>query len=346
MRIRFLLLALPALITACGDKTNGPVRLDFIGTAALVSGNRLANPNDTLSTRAYAVGNDNRLKRLLITVKYEPTKNPIVYPLPLTAYDPTDTPDDEELVYLDSLITPVETGAANAPRGGEYVFQNRFTARSTSGTELWRYTVTDATGQSASRAYRLTVRNPDSTAVFHSYTALIRPVPSTVTTPDSVRLPAQARARVFLNLRSGLLLPKYALVNQDASVQANQQLIDLICAANSTAISLNTPTNNSVVNLSLQAWPPANRRATELRRTAFTITQFNGAVTTDAFVAAFTGGSSFAPDSSSTGALAKDQVIAFRTSESGQTTYNGLLLVTDVAAGTAPLLKCSVKVQK
>ena len=99
MRFCLLLLLLSALLGAC-SKTNAPVQLDFIGSTALTSGSKVVNPNDTLTTRAYAVGNDNLLKRLRITVRYEPGPSPILYPIPLSNYDPA-TATPLEVVYLE-----------------------------------------------------------------------------------------------------------------------------------------------------------------------------------------------------------------------------------------------------
>ena len=344
MRFRFLLLSMPLVLGAC-SKTAGPVRLDFIGTTGLTSGNRTVSPTDTLTTRAYAVGNDNDLRRLRITVKYEPTRNPIVYPTPLSSYDPTKTANDDALVYLDSLIVPIRTRRSDAPRGGEMLFVNRFTARSTSGTELWQYIVTDALGQTASRAYRLTARKTDSAAVVHSYTTRLRPVVRTTpAAPDSVR----AQARVFLNLRSGLLLPKYAVLNNENSLQTNQQLIDLIAVANNNTVSLVAPASTAL-GLNTTKWPVANQRRTQLRQTGLTATDFNNASTSAVFAAAFAGGTTF-NDPFNTGTLGKGQVVAFTVTEVGEGNishdYAGLLLVSDLVLGTSPTLTCAVKVQK
>jgi hypothetical protein len=227
------------------------------------------------------------------------------------------------------------------PAGGEYLFENRFSARSTSGTELWQYTVTDAAGESASRAYRLTVRKPDSAAVFHSFTTLMRPQPRGVATSDTLR----NRARVYLSLRYGLLLPRYAVLNNEASVQANQQLIDVVCVTNPSGavVRLDAPAADSLARrLSPARWPSANRRATPLLRTSLTAAQFGEARTAASLAAAFRAGTTFTTDSLSTGPLAQNNVVAFRTADRRY----GLLLVTNVVPGTSPLLNCSVKVQK
>ena len=339
MRFRLLLLSLPVLLGAC-SKMAAPVQLDFIGNAALTSGNKVVSPNDSLTTRAYAVGNDNLLRRLRIVVTYSPGPAPVLYPVPISGYDPKTGPPTQEIVYLDSLINPVVGSNSSSPKGGELLFENRFSARSTSGTELWQYTVTDATGASASRAYKLTVHKPDSAAVFHNYLLVIRPHPRTALAFDTLR----ERARVFLNLSYGLLLPKYAVVNKESSVQKNQQLVDLVCAVRGGNVTLEAPAYaGQLPLLPVAKWPVP--RVTLLRRTGLTSDDFNKTATSATFATAFNNGQRFAansPDSLSTGPLAKNQVLAFRTTEG----KSGLLLVSDVVLGTAPVVRCSVKVQK
>ena len=330
MRFRLLLLFLPLLLGAC-SKVNAPVRLDFIGTTTLTSGSKVVNPNDTLTTRVYAVGNDNALQRLRIVVNYEPGLKPIIYPSPISNYDPKNAPGSLEVVWLDSLIKPVST-SANGHSTSEYVFANKFTARSTSGTERWQYTASDGNNESASRAYLLTTRKADSAAAFHSYTTLLRAVPKNAVRRDSLR---QA-ARVFLNLHYGLLLPKYAITTQ----KVNQALIDVVGTTDGLTFALSTP---AVVS-SVANWPLNNRRPTELRSTALTPATFASATAPD-FETAFSGGREFAANRLSTGTLAKNQVVAFRVVEENAS-YYGLLLVSDLVLGTAPVLTCSVKVQK
>lgn len=345
MRFRLLLLALPVLLGAC-SKSNGPVRLDFIGATGLTSGNRTVGAGDTLNTRAYAEGTDANLARMRVTVKYEPTRNPIIYPTPLNSYDPSKAVNDDELVYVDSLIAPatLSRNTDGNPRGGAFLLASKFAARTTSGTELWQYTATDANQESATRLLRLTVRKADSAAVYHSYTIRFRPVVPTATPPaNSAQLRDQAL--VFLSLHSGLLLPKYALINNSGTVQGNQQLIDLICVASSTtSIALLAPADTRSLRLNPSTWPPANRRPTQLRATTLNGNGFSGAVTAASFDAAFAAGTAFS-DPFSTGALQAGQVIAFQVTENGQD-YRGLLLVSGIVAGSAPFVTCQVKVQK
>lgn len=347
MRFRFLLLLLPVLLGAC-TKTDQPVQLDFIGSTTLTSGNRLASPNDTLRTRAFAVGNDNLLQRLRVTVNYSYGLFPFLYPVPLSGFDPEDGPPAREIVYLDSLLEVTPGARPDDPRGGEFLFENRFAARSTSGTELWQYTATDVMSASAARAYRLTVRKPDSAAVFHTYTALIRPFPGSPVAVSNLPVAdrfLRDRARVFLNLRSGLLLPKYSLLNKQGTLQGNQPLVDLVCVSNgaNTVIRFDSPAADSLRNkLSSASWLVANRRRTRLLRTGLTEAAFLAANTTAAFAAAFSVGQPFTSDSLSTGPLASGSVLAFRTGEG----YYGLLRVSTLVPGTSPLVNCSVRVQK
>jgi hypothetical protein len=347
MRFRLLLLCLPVLLAAC-SKTAAPVQLDFIGATGLTSGNRTVNPGDTLTTRAYAEGNDNNLTRMRIAVRYSPTRNPIAYPAPITSYDPATTPNDDELVFADSVIDATNRlrEGNSPPRGGSFLFNNRFTARTTSGTEQWQYTATDETGATAARAFRLNIRKNDSAQVYHNYTMHLRPViRRSIRTPDSAQV--RDRARVFMSLRSGLMLPKYALINNDNSLQANQSLIDLICVAkNTTTVILTAPAETNTANLRLNpaTWPTANRRATQLHSTSLSDADFNNASTTEGFNLAFTNGLPYASPLSTT-PLAKGQVIAFRVVENNQN-YTGLLLVSDIVFGSAPRITCVIKVQK
>jgi hypothetical protein len=150
---------------------------------------------------------------------------------------------------------------------------------------------------------------------------------------------------VFLNLSYGLLLPKHAVRNSEASVQPNQQLVDLVCVASNagTTLRLDAPAADSLSKKLLPAsWPLANRRRTRLLRTSLTASEFGTARTTASFATAFAAGTAYTRDSLSTGVLAKGNVVAFRTASGSY----GLLLVSDLVPGTSPLLNCSVKVQK
>ena len=96
--------------------------------------------------------------------------------------------------------------------------------------------------------------------------------------------------RLYLNLRYGLSLPRYALLNSTNSVQANQPYIDLVCVTSpaGTAVSLVAPADPSLDALLTTNWLPANRRATVLHAAGgLTTTQFTNAATTADFLTAF-----------------------------------------------------------
>lgn len=339
MRFRLLLLCLPVLLAAC-SKSARPVQLDFVGTSTLTSGSRKVQPNDTLTTRVYAVGNDTKLKRLRITVTYDPGITPIIYPIPLTSYDPNNAPAQKEIIYLDSLIDP-QARANKGRTTSETLFVNQFSARATSGAELWQYTATDASEATASRAYRLTTRNSDSAVVFHRFTTVLRPVPRRAVVARGVR----DRSRVFLNLHYGLLLPKYAVLNQERSVEANQNLVDLICVAGGTGttVRLVAPANSDTAICKLPTvW--TTRRATGLRLTGLTTAQFGTALPAS-FITSYTTSAALAPNEFATAPLSDGQVLAFKITEGGADRY-GLLLVSGIVLGSAPVLVCSVRVQK
>lgn len=348
MRIRFLFSCLPALalLVACA-KTDAPVRLDFVGATGLTSGNRTMGAGDTLVTHAYAVGNDQPLRHLRIEVTYEPGLEPILYPIPTGSFDADNAPKRRTIVYLDSLLPAGRTGADTVK---QTLLVNGLMARTTSGQETWTYTATDVSGQTAARAYRLTVRKTDSAAVFHNYPLLLRPLPRRAVRPARTR----DSRRVFLNLRSGLLLPRYSVLNNSKSLQANQALIDLVCVANQTGttVSLAAPADSaSRVELNGDNWPKVNRRATKIHAVGLTPAQFSSAGTPASFAAAFGASAPYqypagATSDQTTGPLAVNQVVAFQATDENGIIYYGLLQVLAFTGGTNPLLTCQVKVQK
>ena len=348
MRIRLLFICLPALaLLATCAKTDAPVRLDFVGATGLLSGSRTVGAGDTLVTQAYAVGNDHPLKSLRIEVTYEPGPAPILYPVPTSAFNKANAPDALTLVYLDSVLPVSRTGAGSIKK---ILFVNTLMARTTSGKETWTYTATDISGQTAARGYHLTVHKPDSAALFHSYPLVLRPLPRGAARSASVR----DSRRVFLNLRYGLLLPKYAVMNKGNTLQANQTLIDLVCLANraGTAVSLVAPAaDTAYIRLPSDWLTDYRRRATEVHAVGLTIAQFKAATTAADFVAAFSASTPYQPatgpaSDKTTGPLALDQVIAFKALDAKEKPYYGLLQVTAFTGGTNPLLTCQVKVQK
>ena len=355
MRIRSLFACLPmlALLAACA-KDPLPVRLDFVGATGLLSGNRTVGAGDTLVTQAYAASNDaNRpLQRLRIEVTYEPGPTPILYPIPTSSFNANDAPKASTIIYLDSVLSTTPSDLAS---GGDALFVNGLMARTTSGKETWTYTATDASGQTAARSYRLTVRKSDSAAVFHSYPLILRPLPFKAPRPFRVR----DSRRVFLNLRAGLLLPRYSVLNNtgpsQANIQqANQLLVDLVCVANQagTAVSLVAPVNSdSELPKSIVSWSTDNRRDTKIHALGLTPAQFTAAATAADFLAAYNASKAYKPtngpaNESTTGPLAASQVIAFEALDGAGVTYYGLLQVAAFTGGTNPVLTCQVKVQK
>ena len=336
MRSRLLLFCVPVLLAACG-KTDAPVRVDFIGGTGLTSGTQRATAGDTLTTKAYAAGTDQLLKRLTVTVTYKPGLAPITYPAVLSTFDPATAPNETTFTFADTLLTVLPT---KPYAGGEYLFTNRFMARTTSGTETWTYTFTDANKQTGHRSLTLNVRNADSAKAFHAYPLRLRPVPTPV---SAAIVPARDRARTYCNLGYGLVLPHYALLNGQQNLRANQTLIDLVAVSRASGLSLEAPASPAqTLLLDANRWPLAQRRATELRKTIRTLPDFTNAATPTAFQAIFAAGTPFTPDTLSTGPLAKEQVLAFRTADG----KFGLLYVADAATGAAPALSCQVKVLK
>jgi hypothetical protein len=148
-----------------------------------------------------------------------------------------------------------------------------------------------------------------------------------------------ADARVFLDLQSGLLLPRFSVTKQE---DPNQKLIDAAFVRSGTGVALATLRSSAVV-VPLSRWPLTNRRATQLRRTTLGADAFTAAGSTGALVNAFAGGQAFSPDSLSTEVLAKDNVVAFRTTGG----KFGLLRIANlVSTAGVPVLTCNVRVQK
>lgn len=318
MRLSLFLLSLLSLLAACTpDPGSGP-RIDFVGTTRFVSNDRLVPaPGDTLSTRIFADNRDSAngplLQRLRITVKYEPQSRPFVYASP---YDPSTAPKDS-VVYLDSLLTV-----------SKFAYQFTFGTRTTSGRETWRFEVTDADGNKASRRFQLTTRNADSlslTVPYHAYLARLQ-------------APVSARTLSFLDLGAGLLFPKTAVrTNPDV-----QRRIDLLYfpGASNTPI-LVTPADPLFATnkiLGLNAWP--TRNATVLKSTPLAPTGFTGATSNQAIIAAFDNTQNITI--TRTGALVLNQVYAFRTA-GGQT---GLLQVTKLPTSDRPTVDLQVRVTK
>lgn len=332
MRFRLLLLLLP-LLAACA-KEPGPLRFDFVGATGLTSSDRSVSAADTLITRAFASGDD-LLKHLRITVTYEPQPNPVVYPDVLSSYDPTKNPSSPEIVYLDSTL---------APNQKELGFRNRFGVRTTSGIEQWRYTITDNSGRSITRGYRIVVRKADSAAVLHNYTMFAR---------LSER---GGQARSFLQMQAGLLLPRYAIRTQPE----NQEVIDAVLLRRGSGVKFVSPSSDSL-RASAVNWAAVRRKKTVFTRINISPGRFGNLNTVASLRAAFQSGTADAADSLITRTLIKRvttlndttrsnvNAIAFRTTEKRDGVLSnkyGVLYVSDIVETPYPGVKFMVRMQK
>lgn len=311
MRFRsILLLALPALATACEPALEAGPRVQFVGDSRLTTtARRLTTPADTVTTRLYAQADgDTPLEHLIITVNYEPKPEPVLY----SDFTGGKVPA-EEIVYLDS------TGFSLR----ELVFQSTQPTRSTAGAETWRYEVSDAQNRKGARSLRLYLPRTDSLAVYHSYTVTLDGPRAQV--PDTRR---------FLALREGLALPGFSV---RSNLPANQQRIDLVYRLDksTTAPILSLPTDDSLK----LAWP--RRRATQIRSTALDSVAFQSASTSTLLRAAFDNGTAFARPVT-TGPLRRGQVLAFLTPEGKA----GLLRVQRIGTSSRRQLVVQVRVGK
>ncbi|MCB2380000.1 hypothetical protein LGH70_20570 [Hymenobacter sp. BT635] len=309
-------------LAACSSDLNSDPNpyLDLVGSTRYVSTNRVVTtPGDTLTSKLYAAvanlaGSDS-LERLRITVAYSPFLNPIAYP---ANYNPTtDEGKSEELVYLDTMLRA-------KPPLKEVAFQFTFGTRTATGREVWRFEVEDSQQRTASRSFRLTLRNNDSALVYHRY---------------AVRLqrPATVASRSYLALLPGLALPKFTVRTNLAA----QQLIDLMYLPSSSGAVLASPTDAEALKIMKDPWPSATRRATKLRLVARSdSTGFGSATTSQSFQEIYDR-APLAP-STSTGVLRKNQLVAFLTADNKY----GLILVSDVKTTPVPTLDLQVRIAK
>ncbi|TPG63043.1 hypothetical protein [Hymenobacter nivis] len=342
--MRFLLRVLPVLVlaAACTKIVFSP-RLDFVGASRFVSSSPAVLTTatvtaDTLASKLYAqtadLANGPDLARLRITLASSPTRTPVLYPFPISSYQPGSTPDDPALVYLDSVL---------APGTKDIAFTNLLTRRTASGVDTWEYSVTDAMGATASRAYRLTLRRTDSlTAVVHSYRAYFGAVP--VGRAGAPLTAAQSQALAYVNLRQGLALPHFAVAGTNATKQENRALVDLVCTSRGPTLRLVSTRSDSLVTT---GWSTTSRHTTALRATALTATDFI-ALTTNALLAStFAGGTATGGDSLRTVPLVKGAVIAFHTAATATAGQKyGALLIADLVRTPATIITCQVLVQK
>ncbi|MCC2545870.1 hypothetical protein LJY25_05395 [Hymenobacter sp. BT175] len=290
MPIRFLfcLLGLAGLLTGCGDPATGP-RLDLVGSSRFISADRaLTSPADTLTAKVYAEARDDnqQLRRLRITVGYN---------------------DETPLVYLDSALNRRDA-----------LFLLSFGSRTTSGRETWRFEAEDTDGQKASRSFRVRLRNPDSTLVYHRYTVRLQ-------------APGTPYARPYLDLARGLAFPSYT-VRTNAEAQQAVDLIYLPLAAGGPVLAAPADPQSGL------NWP--GRRRTLLRVTSLSQSAFTNTDTSEELEAAYT--SNLSSPVTRTPALTKGAVLAFITADSRY----GLLYVADVLASPVPALVLNVRIQR
>jgi hypothetical protein len=341
-----------ALVLAGCTKGNGPQRLDFINTTRYTSSNRTGlSPADTLATRVFAANTDaanSQLGRLLVTVYYQPRRNPFVYPTPLSAIN-RDSIDksSESLVYLDSALVDRKGQPLS-----NFTYTNVFGVRTTTGSERWQYDLkNNANETTASRAVRLGMRRPDSTAVYNDYTLRLIIPAIGVGTNDTVRTKS---ARRFLHLRAGLALPAYTVVKAGAPGDAQaiaQRLTDLIILRDGlTIVSPNSATLSTGTRpgLSTALWPVSNRRKTLIYPTSLTASTFTNQLTDAAIQATYTASANGATTGEFVGPVAAGQVYAFRTDEitDANTPHRyGLLLVVSVPSSTATTSTAGLQLQ-
>jgi hypothetical protein len=322
-----------ALLAACSDvKENTGQRLDFVGSSRLTASNKSTSvPGDTLASRIYAEANPDDpsqiLTRLRITVTYSPRRAPFLYPTPVSSLnrDLINNNPDGGLIYLDTLLS------AN-PKS--LLFTSVFGVRTTTGSERWQYDLLSPdTTVRATRAFRVSMRRPDSLNTYHDYTL-------------KLVAPANGRgARRFLQLKAGLALPAYSVLgtttSRPSSRAALQKQTDLILLAD--GLTLVSP-NLATLTLNSTYWPVANRRATRIYPTTETATTF-AALLTDAAITAAYNRAAVNPAASgqSIGPVQAGQVYAFRTDEA--TPRYGIVLIVSVPVSTATTTTTGLQLQ-
>jgi hypothetical protein len=308
--MRYRLFVFPSLLlsllVACSKDNAGP-QLDLVGSSRYTSYDRtIATPGDTVTFKLYSSvrSADRPLSHVRILVTYAPVKNPLTYP---ANYDPTKAPADPEFVYLDSAMS-----------NREFVLQATVASRTTSGREQWRFEAEDSDGNKVGRGFRLQLRNIDSAATYHRYTAQLQ-------APDRT-----GGRRSFLALLPGLTLPHYTVrTNGEA-----QSLIDVVyVAARNGSIYLASPTDTIT---HIKGWPT---RATEFRDPNLNKDSFDNADTGPELIALFNGAAS---PSSRTLPLAKDKVYAFRTKDQN----SGLIYVQSIVNTPIPTVVLQVRITK
>jgi hypothetical protein len=349
MRLYFAFLLATLALAGC-SKAPGPQRLDFVNTTRYTSSNRVGlSPADTLATRVFAENTDANganLGRLVVTVQYQPRRNPFVYPTPLSSFS-RDSIDksSESFVYLDTILVD-----RKGQQLSNFTFTNIFGVRTTTGAERWQYDLRNSKGDpTASRAVRLGMRRPDSLATYQDYTLRLIIPAIGVGANDTVRIKSSRR---FLHLRAGLALPAYTVLRAGAADSTTaqgraQRLTDLIILRD--GLTLVSPSAASLT-LNAMRWPSANRRKTLIYPTGLTPTTFANSDSTaikNTFAAA--SGTATTGQGQFVGPVAAEQVYVFRTDEATatrRTPYRyGLLLVVSVPTSTTTNATAGLQLQ-
>jgi hypothetical protein len=344
--MRLYLALLAGLLLAGCTKEHGPQRLDFVNTARYTSSNRTGlNPADTLASRVFAENTDAngpKLGRLVVTVRYQPRRNPFIYPTPISSIN-RDSIDksSENFVFLDSALVD-----GNGIYPSNFLLTTTFGVRTTTGSERWQYDLYNSTDQTptASRAVNLSMRRFDSTAVYNDY--LLRLVIPAVGVDPAVRAKSTRR---FLHLRAGLALPAYTVIkagSPGAAQAAAQKLTDLVVLPDGlTLISPELFTTNTAI------WPTANRRKTLIyRASGITNSAFPGIIAAADIRTAYDNAVSAAGGATgkTVGPVEANQVYAFRTEEVGGSTPEyryGLLLVVSIPTSTTVTSTAGLQLQ-
>lgn len=308
MRNLLLFFMLLALVGGCG-KSSAPLKLYFIGSNRFVSGSRTVTASDTLAARIYAddTGADPPgLTNLKITVDYSPQLTPFLYPAVLTSFQLSSVPGIAPIVYLDSTF-------ASTALPTELLYTTVFGVRTTVGTERWTFTATDKAGNSSSRAFTIRQRRPDSVAIYHDYTLRLN-------------LLATNGVRRFIDLKSGLAVPRFTALNQ-ANASTLQPLLDAILLPDGSLASPDYFSGSNAAGLNTVNWPVTNRNTTRFVRTTLNDSTFVLQTDTLAYRTQY---KSSTPTSIISGLTAR-QVYAFRLQ--GRPARYGLLLVSSTTSG-------------
>ncbi|MGI4872045.1 MAG: hypothetical protein ACRYFX_12810 [Janthinobacterium lividum] len=318
MRPLFFCVLVLALLGAC-SKLSAPLKLYFIGSNRFVSGSRNANSGDTLAVRLYAddsLASPSGIKHLQVTIDYSPRTEPFLYPTPLTSFQLAQVrPSTVHLVYFDSAY-------AAMPR--QLLYTTVFGVRTTTGNEVWNFTVTDQAGNSSNRAFTLRQRRSDSTAVYNDYTLRLN-------------LLAGTGVRRFIDLKSGLAFPGFTALNP-TNADILQPTLDAVLRADGSLVSPDY-FNNQPALLSTTRWKTANRSSTRFALTTLNDVSFLLQTDTLAFHTLF---NATTPTNIISGLTTK-QVYAFRVKKPASTVSQyGLLLVANTTSG----LQLQVRVAK